>query len=69
MKTEPDPQHIADVRMLSRGYVAACSTCDWVGPERRHPDLAVEDARTHEKSPMAAEKVPDIRLRKIRRRL
>jgi hypothetical protein len=69
MKREPDAQHIADVRMLSRGYVAACSTCEWVGPEHRNPEPAVEDARAHEKSPIGAEKVPDIRLRKIRRRL
>jgi hypothetical protein len=70
MESEPDARHIADVRLLSRGYVAFCSTCEWVGPEHRHAEPAVQDARAHEQNPIPAgpDKVAGFRLRRIRRR-
>ena len=66
-KTKPDI-HLADVRVLKRGYAAACSTCDWVGPEHADPDAAVVDAKAHEENPKPQRTGP-IQLRKIRRRL
>lgn len=70
MPSEPDVQHIADVRILKQGYVAACTTCDWLGPEHQDPDQAVEDARAHEKNPLGPAKAPGFLLKKkIRRRL
>ena len=68
MKTKSGT-HIADVRLLQRNYVAACGTCDWVGPEQEDPDAAVEDARAHERDPRASDWKPGMELRKIRRRL
>jgi hypothetical protein len=59
--------HIADVRVLKRGYAAACGTCDWVGPEHQDPAAAVQDAAAHEKDPGPEPR--SIRLKKIRRRL
>ena len=59
--------HIADVRVLKRGYVAACETCEWVGHEHADPAEAVQDAARHEEYPGPEPK--PIRLKKIRRRL
>jgi len=69
MPGRPNAEHIADVRILKRGYAAACATCDWIGPEHHDADPAVQDARAHEKNPNRQKKVPGIRLKKIRRRL
>ncbi|HVO53681.1 MAG TPA: DUF6349 family protein [Solirubrobacterales bacterium] len=67
---EKSPEiHIADVKVLKRGYAAACSTCDWVGPEHDDPDAAVEDAKAHEENPKPERNGKVIQLRKIRRRL
>jgi len=66
---EPDI-HVADVKILKRGYAAACATCDWAGPKREDPGAALEDARWHEANPRPAPARPAGRpLRRIRRRL
>jgi hypothetical protein len=66
-RTKPDI-HVTDVRVLTRGYAAACSTCDWLGPEHAEPDAAVIDAKAHESDPRP-QRDPNFTLRKIRRRL
>ncbi|MGE5408156.1 MAG: hypothetical protein ACM3NV_06040 [Syntrophothermus sp.] len=63
--------HIADVRVLKRGYAAACGTCSWVGPVHEQPDPAVEEARAHEADPRPKrpQRRPGFQLRRIYRRL
>lgn len=68
MQSKQTNIHVADVRVLKRGYAAACGVCDWVGPEHDDPDAAVADAKAHEENPKP-KRDSSITLRKIRRRL
>ncbi len=67
IRNKPDI-HVTDVKLLKRGYAAACGTCGWLGPEHDDPDAAVVDAKAHETDPRP-QSDPNFTLRKIRRRL
>ena len=67
LKKQPNI-HVTDVKLLQKGYAAACATCGWVGPEHEDPDAAVVDCKAHETDPRP-KRDPSLTLRKIRRRL